>query len=196
MRKIACIVLGLLFALTVSSRVLAAEKVLFSFEKDSEGWEIPDWALEKEDHVGDNVAVSTAYFNEGKASLEIKADFPGAKWTAAYTEIAEYFEWSLYSQISADVYLPADAPVGLKAKIILTVGENWEWTEMSRLKPLEPGKWTTITANLKAGSSDWRGPAITDGFRKDVRKVGIRIESNMKPAYRGSIYIDNIKVIE
>lgn len=192
-------VLGLFFVLAVSAPVFAAENVLFGFEKNTESWEIPDWALEKEDHVGDSISVSNTCASEGKSSLEFRVDFPGPrpdpKWAGAYVEVQEYFDWTPYSSIAFDVYLPPEAPVGLKAKIILTVGDNWEWTEMSGLIPLEPGKWTTITANLKAGSTDWRRAAVTDAFRQDVRKLGIRIESN-RPAYKGPIYIDNIRLTE
>ena len=197
MKRIICVLSGLLLVLGMVSNVWAAgEKLLFSFEKDTESWEIPDWALEKEDHVADSISVSSALASEGKSSLEVKADFPGAKWTGAYVETVEYFDWTAYGTISVDIYLPADAPMGLKGKIILTVGENWEWTEMSKQKALEPGKWTTITANLKLGTTDWKRAAVDDAFRKDVRKLGVRVESNMKPANKGSFYIDNIRLSE
>jgi hypothetical protein len=152
--------------------------------------------MEKEDYVGDSLAISDKYADEGKSSLELKVDFTGGKWTAAYVEIVEYFDWMPYAQVAADVYLPADAPAGLKAKLILTVGENWDWTEMSKAVSLQPGKWTTVSANLKPGSTDWRRSNLTDAFRQDVRKFGLRIESNMKPLYKGSIYIDNARLIE
>jgi hypothetical protein len=74
------------------------------------------------------------------------------------------------------------------------VGEDWAWTEMARLVKLVPGEWTTITASIVPGSSDWRRIEVTDKFRADVRKLGIRIESNMRPVYSGPIYIDNIRV--
>lgn len=196
MKNILRIILGFAFVLAVTSGVFAADKKLFGFEKDVEGWEIPDWAFETEDHVAESISVSNQYALEGKSSLEVKVDFPGGKWTAAYLEIVEFLDWTPFSQIYADLYLPSDAPAGLKAKFILTVGESWEWTEMSRAKALEPGKWVTISANLKPGSTDWRRAAITDAFRQDVRKLGIRIESNMKPAYKGSVYIDNIWLTE
>jgi hypothetical protein len=35
---------------------------------------------------------------------------------------------------------------------------------------------------------------IDDGFRADVKKLGVRIESNGKISYRGPIYIDNVKL--
>ena len=90
--------------------------------------------------------------------------------------------------------MPEDASFGLRAKLILTVGEDWQWTEMSRLVKLEPGEWTTVSASLAAGSSDWRRTQVTEEFRSDIRKLGIRIESNMRPVYSGPIYIDNVRL--
>jgi hypothetical protein len=108
----------------------------------------------------------------------------------------QYFDWTDYSRIACDVYLPEGAPLGLKGKIILTVGDSWKWVEMSRSFSLQPGKWTTMSADLKPGSIDWRRIEVNDAFRQDVRKIDIRVESNNKPAYTGSIYIDNIRVIK
>jgi hypothetical protein len=196
MKKIAALLLCVGLFIPCGSFALGAEKILAGFENDTQGFEIPDWAMEKEDYVGDSLAVSSTYAAEGKKAIEFKVDFPGGKWTAAYIEVVEYFDWTPYSQVSADIYLPQDAPAGLKSKLIVTVGENWDWVEMSKAVALVPGKWTAITANLKPGSSDWRKNAVTDAFRQDVRKFGIRIESNMKPAYKGSIFIDNIRLTE
>jgi hypothetical protein len=192
--KLVLIVVALVLGLSGIS--FAAEKIIFSFEEENEGWEIPDWALEKEDYVADSLNINTTYASEGKSSLELMANFPGGAWTSAYIEVQEYFDWTPYESISVDVYLPYTAPAGLRGKIVLTVGENWLWTEMSRSVPLEPGKWTLITADLKAGSTDWKKLVHTDSFRTDVRKLDIRIESNMKPAYQGPIYIDNIRLSE
>jgi len=170
------------------------EKVLFGFEENIPCWEIPDWCLEKTDYVGESIAISNKFAKEGKSSLELMVNFPGAKWTATYVEIQQYFDWTLYKTILADVFLPKDAPFGLQARIILTVGEDWAWTEMARLVKLMPGEWTTITASIVLGSTDWRRTEVTDKFRADVRKLGIRIESNMRPVYSGPVYIDNIRV--
>ena len=169
-------------------------KLLFGFEEAVPTWEIPDWCFEKSDYVGESIAVSNKYAKEGKSALELMVVFPGARWTAAYVEVQEYFDWTLSERISADIFLPEDAPFGLKAKIILTVGEDWEWTEMSRLAKLVPGEWRTITASLIPGSIDWRQVEVSDGFRADVRKLGIIVVSNMQPAYKGPIYIDNVRL--
>jgi hypothetical protein len=181
--------------LITGSYAFAAEKVIFGFEDGISGWEIPDWAFEKEDYVAQKAEISTAVAHEGKQSVKLAVKFPGAKWTAAYVETQQYFDWTSYSAVAVDVYLPETAPTGLKAKIILTVGESWNWVEMARSIALEPGKWTVLTANLLPGSTDFRAN-VDDAFRRDVRKVGVRIESNMKPVYAGDVYIDNFRLTE
>lgn len=172
------------------------ETVLFGFESGLQGWEIPDWAFEKPDHVQKNIVASTDVASEGKQSLKVSAEFPGGRWTGAIVEIMQYFDWTEFSKVSCDVYIPKDAPLGLTGKIILTVGDSWKWVEMSRSFPLKPGEWVTISADLKPGSIDWRRVQVDDAFRADVRKIDVRVESNNKPAYTGPFYVDNIKVIK
>jgi len=189
-------IMAIALVLGVSVSVKAEEKVIFGFEKDTQGWEIPEWAMEQEDHVAKTVEVSKDFSNEGKNSLKVAANFPGKIWSAAMVEDFEYFDWTPYKAISVDLYIPKEAPTGLKGKIILTVGENWKFTEMARAVPLEPGKWVTISANLAPGSEDWKKVVVDDNFRKDVRKLAVRIESNKKPVYAGPIYVDNIRLIK
>lgn len=182
------------FILMSSLNAVCEAKVLFGFEEGLEGFEIPDWAYEQDDMVGEDISASDEYASEGSQSLKLETAFPGGKWTGAVVEVMEYFDWLPYSTISADIYLPATAPEGLKAEIILTVGENWEWKEMRRAKTIWPGKWTTITGDLKPGSESWKRTEVDDWFRQDVRKIDIRIISNNKPEYEGPVYIDNIRV--
>ena len=194
MKKIIVLAVVVILALAVSTFARAEEKVLFGFEKDTQGWEIPEWAIDQQDHVAKSVEASKDFAKEGKGSLKIIAAFPGKAWTAALVEDFEYFDWTPYKSISADLYIPKEAPVGLKGKIILTVGENWKFIEMARSVPLVPGEWVTVTGNLLPGSEDWKRTVVDDNFRKDVRKVAIRVESNKKPEYNGPIYIDNIRL--
>lgn len=168
-------------------------KVLFGFEKDAQGWGIPDWALEKPDMVGRELLVAAEGATEGRQALALVVDFPGGRWNGALAEIEESFDWSPYSTLAVDVTLPPEAPPGLKAKLILTVGEAWTWTEMRRTLQLTPGETTTLTASLAPGSEDWKRTVVDEGFRKDVRKLAVRLESN-KPAYQGRFYIDNIRL--
>jgi len=196
MKKLAMLMAVAVFVLALPAFAAAEDKLIFGFEKDAQGWEIPDWAMEQEDHVAKSVAASKDVAKEGKQSLKVMANFPGKVWTAALIEDFEYFDWTPYKAVSVDIYIPKEAPIGLKGKLILTVGENWKFTEMSKAVSLVPGEWVNVTANLMPGSEDWKRTVVDDNFRKDVRKVAARVESNKKPEYNGPIYIDDFKLIK
>ncbi len=170
------------------------ELEICGFESGTDEFAIPDWAQTSPDYVGKSASQSLEMPSHGKGSLQIQADFPGTKWTGAYVDRLIYVtDWSAFSNLAADVYVPANAPKGLKARFILGIGEKWEWTEMNRALPLEPGQWTLLVANLKPGSMDWKFfPDET--FRKDVRKLGVRVESDKGVAYTGPIYIDSVRL--
>ena len=172
------------------------EVVIYSFEGGPQGWAIPDWARSSKDYVARECVVSEAFAGQGKDALDIQTDFPGKVWAGAYVERqVETTDWTPFGVLSADLYVPEHSPRGLRGRIILTVGNTWEWTEMNHGVKLEPGRWTTVSANLKPGSLDWKF-FPTDQFRANVRKIGIRIESDKDPAYRGSIFLDNIRLSE
>ncbi|MBU1851963.1 MAG: hypothetical protein KJ995_06120, partial [Candidatus Omnitrophica bacterium] len=146
------------------------------------------------DHVAVDLSRITGMASSGKGSLEIYAKFTGGEWTAAYIEIVQYLDFGDHDFIAADIYVPRSCPKGLKAKFIVTAGENWRFVEMTRGVPLIPGGWTTIQADITEESRDWRTHDRNADFRSDVRKFGIRVESNLRPAYSGPIYIDNVRV--
>ncbi|MBI2885380.1 MAG: hypothetical protein HYY15_04320 [Candidatus Omnitrophica bacterium] len=174
-----------------------ADILLADFENGLEEWEIPNWALTSADYACKEVTPAADFVSTGKGSAQLMVDFPGGgKWTGAYLERVMYVtDWGQFSSVAGDVYLPYDAPEGLKARFILTVGEQWQWTEMNRAINLKPDQWTTISANLKPGSLDWKF-FPDEGFRKDIRKIGIRIESDRDPAYKGPVYVDNVRLVK
>ena len=177
-----------------SDKAAADEMVIFDFEGSTQDWAIPDWAQTSPDYSAKKIGVSQDFAARGKSSLLVMADFPGGKWSGAYVEQLMYVtDWSPFGSIAADVYVPYNAPKSLKSRFILTVGDQWTWTEMNRGFQLEPGKWTTIRANLKPGSLDWKF-FPTDAFRKDIRKVGIRVESEKDATYNGPLFIDNVRL--
>lgn len=178
---------------TIAKPVFKNERVLYNFEKSIDDWEIPAWEFDKDDHVAESLERAGNVSSNGRGSLRLNANFPGARWTAALAEIQQYLNLDNYEQIQADIYLPTTAPDGLKAKLILTVGDEWKFVEMARNVRLEPGRWTTITADLSTSSTDWKRTKIDKNFKEDVRKIAVRIESNNKPVYSGPIYIDNIR---
>ncbi|MBF0494269.1 MAG: hypothetical protein HQL28_03960 [Candidatus Omnitrophica bacterium] len=179
---------------TVQQKPITEEKTYFGFEDELRGWEIPAWAQSKSDYVGKSVEISQDFAKEGKSSMKVTADFTGGRWTAALVEIEQYLDLSKYRVISFDVYVPESAPMGLKANLIMTVGDNWKFVEMNQMIPLIPGQWVTITANIEPGSYDWKRVVPDENFAKDVRKLAIRVVSNNKPVYAGPIYIDNVRV--
>jgi len=195
MKKILLLLFICMFSIVPFVRA-EEDTVLFGFETGLQGWDIPDWAYEKPDHVQQSINKSEEYATEGSSSLEMMVEFPGGRWTGAIVEIMQFFDWSDYSKIACDIYLPENAPIGLKAEIILTVGDSWKWVEMSRAFFVEPGKWVTVQADLTEGSIDWRRIQVDNTFRQDIRKIDIRVFSNNKPAYSGPVYVDNVRVVK
>lgn len=173
---------------------ITEERTYFDFEEDLEGWEVPAWALGKADHVAKEVVVSRDTASRGRSSMKVTADFPGRVWTAALVEVQQYLDLGANRVIKVDVYLPKTAPEGLKAKLVLTVGDNWKFVEMNGGVPLIPGQWTTITANIEPGSLDWKRVVPDEAFAKDVRKVAVSVESNSAPVHSGVFYVDNVRV--
>ena len=168
--------------------------VFYGFENGPAGWEVPDWTKDKEDLLDCDLAISEHVASEGKYSFEIMADFEASAWRGIYIQRdVEVSDWSPFRTISVDVYLPEDAPRGFKARLILTLGEEWKWTEMNSAADLTPGEWTVITADLSPESKDWKNFMLED-LRKDVKRLGIRVESERTPLYKGSFFIDNIRL--
>ncbi len=196
MKKVSFIFTACMAILVVFAAMAQAEEttVLFGFENGLEGWDVPNWAYEKPDHSQKNLQVSEDFASEGEKSLTMEVEFPGGRWAGAIVEITQFFDWTAYSSVSCDVLIPDNAPAGLKATMILTVGPEWKWVEMSRSINLEPGKWVTLAGDLSVGSADWRREHVSDAFRQDVRKIDIRVYTDNDPAYTGNIYIDNVRV--
>ena len=180
----------------LAADVRAAEIVIYDFEDTLEGWTIPDWAQVSADYVGKELSVSTDKAEAGRSAMKLWAAFPGGRWTGAYVERqCEVTDWTPFGRLAVSVYVPAMAPVGLTGRIILTVGDQWTWTEMNRAIPLTPGQWTTLAANLTPESMDWK--FLPDGqFRRRVDKIGVRIESDHGPAYSGPVFLDHVRLAE
>lgn len=186
----------------------ASGEICFDFEDGDEGWSIPDWALNQKDHKAISSEVSTDFAFSGTHSLKVMCDFPGTVWAAALVD--KEFEKTVdlygYHSISVDVYLPRNAPKDLiLARIILTVGDGWLFTEMRFPVMLQNGKWTTVSAKLESYEVPdpvWKGKGEKRLFLniRKVRKVAVRIEYDIAPPhrlgpkYKGPIYIDNMVI--
>ena len=174
------------------AQALATEVVIYGFEHGEDGWVLPDWAKASNDYVATAMAVSQERAVEGHASLRLETQFPGGRWTGSYVERqVETTDWSPFHRLSLRIFLPPEAPRGLRGKIILTVGDQWRWTEQNRAVPLVPGRWTTVSVGLVAGSLDWKF-FPDESFRKNIKKLGVRIESDKGPAYQGPVFLDDV----
>ncbi|MFH1797739.1 MAG: hypothetical protein ABH844_00100 [Candidatus Omnitrophota bacterium] len=168
-------------------------RFLSGFEKTLEGWELPEWTLQKNSYSASSIARSTAFASKGNASVALSLNFPGTEWTRALIENEEYFNFKDFDVILVDIYLPKTAPHRLRGSFVFTTGDSWTFMEMARGRRLKPGQWTTIAANISAGSTDWKSAHIDEAFRQDIHKIALKIESVNVP-YSGSVYIDNIRV--
>jgi len=181
--------------------------VLFDFENEIEYWGIPDWSDGQFDVVSTRVSISSDIFSTGKSSLKLGCDFPGNSWASAIVEYQNDLKLNLkgYKNISADIFIPVNAPAELlAAKIILTIDSSWQWIEMRKAVPLKKGEWVTVKAPLEttpAGElKHWicakNERCLLDQLG-EVKKIAIRIEYNENkgqsaPEYKGDIYIDNV----
>ncbi|MDD5634401.1 MAG: hypothetical protein PHW46_03895 [Candidatus Omnitrophica bacterium] len=184
----------------------AKPEIHFDFESDTEGWDVPDWAMEQEDHVGKILEVSDEKALKGDKSLKLICAFPGSEWTAGVVEYVMDMDLSGYKSISADIFLPKEAKGGLyKARIILVAGPWWI-IEQRYPVPLKTGQWTEVTAKLDVTPEEelmfWKRKTIEASLPaniNNVRKIVIRIEydanpSHAGPPYEGAVYIDNIAI--
>jgi hypothetical protein len=185
-----------------------AEKIVFDFEGSNDAWEVPDWAFYQSDHKARTAEASDDVASSGKGSLKVMCEFPGDVWTAAVVEVKKDIDLREYETISVDVYLPKKAPRDImQARIILTVGDGWRFTEMREGIPLERGKWTTIKVQIDKGAEegshpDWKGRGEKRLYHDidKVRKIAVRIEYNAAPPHRlgpryyGPVYVDNVVI--
>lgn len=185
------------FLIFLTTEVFAVKVIHFSFEKSSEGWEIPRWVLKKGDYVGTWLNLKSQLPKRPKPGLELVTNFEGKRWQSAIVEIKKDFNLISYQILLCDLYIPENAPRGISARLILTSGENWLWTEMATPIQLKPGSWTTISADLRFSQKLWRNEKdfqmIDRNFKSNIKKIGIRIESD-RIKYTGPIYINNVKI--
>jgi len=199
-------------AISLINGAVFAEDIRFDFEETAEKWKIPDWAYGQGDHKAVAVEVSPDKASSGNNSLKMMVEFPGDVWTAALVDFQadgeEYMDLSKYESISVDVFLPKKAPRELlKARIIVTAGIGWHFTEMRYPVMLKRGKWNTVKVTIEkedVEDSEWKGRKEKRLFNHvdKIKKIAVRVEYDaappfrLGPKYHGPIYIDNLVIKE
>ncbi|HNX91853.1 MAG TPA: hypothetical protein PKY78_07370 [Candidatus Omnitrophota bacterium] len=189
---------GLSILSGVSCDAAAQDKMVYNCSRYIHNWGIPEWSGEKADHINPVLSIDENFGDkQDSMSLKLNLSFSGEAWSAGIIEANGVFDLTLYRALTFSVYLPSDAPKGIEARAIIVSGDDFKWIEMGRSFVVEPGRKTVIKANLKNGCRDWRikGEQIvlTEALKQDIRKVAIRIESNVVK-YDGPIYLDDIQI--
>jgi len=200
---ITSIILSMLLA---SVQVFAQQKILFGFEKDAEGWQIPDWAFDQADHIGLSSEVTMDQASQGVQSLKVDCDFPGNSWAAAVVEYEQDIDLTGKESISVDIFVPETRAVGfLQARINITA-DLWYYIEMKKPVMLKAGEWTTVEARIDISKSResayWKCKAKEECVNENldkIKKIAVRVEYDANsrhagPPYNGPIYFDNIVI--
>jgi hypothetical protein len=157
---------------------------LDSFETDASAtaWHAADWA-----NAGAGASYRTPTgATAGKWALALPVRFTGAGYAQAYVGRAAALSMAGAAQLVVDVTLPADAPAGLGAKLILFPGGTWS---EGTATPLAPGATTHVVLPL-AGSFD---PVPERAAYKDVRGYGVKIEGS-DVTWTGAVALDQVRL--
>ncbi|MBL7158598.1 MAG: hypothetical protein ISS91_03730 [Candidatus Omnitrophica bacterium] len=211
-----CVVFLFLISLLTPS-AFSAEKLIYSFEEDLDGWAIPDWSRDKVDYATKSVETSKKVASKGKSSLKMNVQFPKDGWYAGVVDVEGPLDWSKYNTVLCDIYAPSKYLERVEARLAINVGKKWLWIEQKKSTKLERGKWTTVRADLTTGNTSWRKTEMVekkdkegkirgyvaryitvelkDSYKEKVQVFTIRIEAVNSP-YKGAFYIDNIRLEE
>jgi len=157
--------------------VVSEETLLNSFEQDIEGWKVADyWS------GGTGLTVSSEQATAGAQSLQLDATLSGTAWqeAGAFYTLPAAADWSAFTQLAVDIYLPEGA-TDFIAQIFIKTGSDWTWANTPDTG-LTAGGWTTLVADLS-----------TMGDLTQVREYGIKVGTSVT-AFSGGILVDNVRL--
>ena len=140
-------------------------------------WEVLDYLSSRQPEPGER---PEPYSGAGYGVITVAAN--EMDW-ANYIRIQKFLsqegeDWSRYTAVSARLFLPASAPEGIAATIVLQSG-GWVWKE-GNMVSLKPGAWTELTFPLTA----YHNP-------KQINMIHLVIRTNGK-GYKGEIAVDRV----
>ena len=163
---------------------------LYDFEAGTQRWTSVDAGRQ---HVP--VTLSREHAASGESSLELTARFPGL--LLATVEPGE--DWTSYGRMSLDVLVPravsaaGDGPGDVKVLVYLK-DRDLLWYQVRPRGPVRRGEWTTLEIDMDAGWEQHGHFKPWDEYsRQHVSEFGLQISCTS--AYRGPLYIDNVKGI-
>jgi hypothetical protein len=171
----------------------AATGVLDSFETDGEAapWTEASWASAGTDAGGAPLSPrrGSAGVTSGRSALAVPVRFTGAGYEQAYVGRAASRSMAGAAALGADLTVPADAPAGLRAKLVLQLGPDAVWSEPAAATELAPGATTHVTLPL-AGAFD---PVPERAAIADVRGYGVKLDGT-GVAWSGEVALDQVRL--
>ena len=168
-------------AAQVAAGATAVRTLKWDFEEDSGGWDYISCTGTQSRIASDGSATNRA------ARLDVDLPLPASMATKVD------FESRRVGTLSYQVYLPKDAPYGVKTLFYLK-DKDGLWFQNLRREPLEAGKWTTHTVDLSSGSThlEPRGHfhRWNDYLSHKMNLIGIKFISSAP--YKGPVYVDNV----
>jgi len=173
-------------------------------------WEdgLEEWALESggtvgkpgEEAAGEPAApqpgagpsalqLCTTRARHGRCSLQIPVNFPDAVTVHCPAKNLRGVRFIAY-----DVFLPGEAR-GCVGGLFFLKDKDGRWYQARSRAPLQSGKWTTVTADLRGGSPDVEPLGHTGQWDENqasqVVLIGMTFHGDQ--SFRGSVWVDNFR---
>ncbi|HVY60138.1 MAG TPA: hypothetical protein VHF22_00735, partial [Planctomycetota bacterium] len=150
-------------------------------------WSASTWASATLDAAGAPAALR----DDGRGGIAVPVRFTGQGYEQGFAGCWWTGSFAGEASISVDVTLPAGAPAGLRAQIVLFLGPSAAWTAGPAATSLAPGATTTVRLPL-AGGLD---PAPLRSALADVRGFGVKIDAS-QVAWTGEVALDAARLAE
>ncbi|MGE0710809.1 MAG: hypothetical protein AB7N76_02015 [Planctomycetota bacterium] len=122
-------------------------------------------------------------------TLQVPLRFHGGRYEQGYVGRAAHESFAGAGTLELVVRLPAHAPRGLRAKLILLLGEPGRWCEGERATALVPG--AAVTARLEL-AGDLK-PAPARELLAAVRGYGLKVEAD-DAVFLGEVTIEEVRL--
>lgn len=157
----------------------ATEGVLDAFDSASalDDWSLATWA-----------AAGVGPLRVERSALVVPVRFTGNGYEQAYLGRGARRSLRQAATLAVDVKLPAGAPAGLRAKLVLLLGPDARWSEPAEETALGPGT-TRVALPLAAGLD----PVPRRELYDEVRGYGLKL-SGTNVSFAGEITVDEVRL--
>ena len=171
---------------------------IYNFEQGDQGWALEDETSQlavpvvSEDKPHSGLSVSGDRASEGKSSLAIPVHFPSP--ATIFRKNITPPRMQGVRMIAYDIMVPKECP-GFTGCLFFMKDKHGLWYQARSQAALVPGKWTTVTADIRGGSRDvtplghlgqW-----DDNQATQIQTIGITIYGDKK--FDGNVYLDNFR---